>query len=197
MQKSLTIKVDGIGAVLIEHSRRAKRISISIKAYRGVRVAVPLKKSFNEALKFVHLKKPWIEKHLAIITRHETESRALLALPAAIDRAKAKRHLVGRLNRLAKAHGFTVNRVYIRSQKTRWGSWSPHNNISLNVKLVLLPEGLVDYVILHELVHTRIHNHSKSFWEELDRYVGDSKGFASRLKEYDSSLPGGHFDMFR
>lgn len=188
MDKPLTIKVNGIGQVLIEHSRRAKHLSISIKAYQGVRVAVPLRASFDKALEFVHLKKPWIEKQLAIITRHEPESRALAELSATIDKTKAKRHLTDRLNRLAKARGFTFNRVSIRSQKTRWGSCSHNNNISLNVKLVLFPEDLVDYVILHELVHIRIHNHSKSFWEELDRHVGNSKAFASRMKKYGYNL---------
>ncbi len=189
MDKPLTVKVNGIGPVLIEHSRRAKRISISIKAYRGVRVAVPLRVSFNKALEFVHLKKPWIQNHLAKITLHETESRALADISATIDRTKARRHLAGRLNSLAKGHGFTFNRVSMRSQKTRWGSCSRNNNISLNAKLVLLPEDLVDYVILHELVHTRIPNHSNGFWEELDRYVGNGKAFASRLRKYGYSLP--------
>ena len=189
MGKPLTINVNGIGPVLIEHSRRAKRVSISVKATQGVRVAVPLRVSFNKALEFVHLKKPWIKKHLAIIARRETEGSSLAELSETIDRAKARRHLIDRLNKLAKAHGFTFNRVSLRSQKTRWGSCSHKNNISLNVKLVLLPEDLVDYVILHELVHTRIHNHSKRFWEELDRYVGNSKAFASRLRKYGYSLP--------
>ena len=189
MDKPLTIKVNGIGPVLIEHSRRAKRISLSVKAYRGVRVAVPLRMSFNKALEFVHLKKPWIQKHLIKVARYETESRALAELSATVDRAEAGRHLTGRLNSLAKEHGFTFNGLSIRNQKTRWGSCSQNNNISLNVKLVLLPEDLADYVILHELVHTRMHNHSKSFWEELDRYVGNSKAFASRLRKYGYSLP--------
>jgi len=189
MNKSLTVKVNGIGPVLIEHSRRAKRISLSVKAYRGVRVAVPLRVSFNKALEFVHLKKHWIQKHLAKVTGYEAESRALADLSLTIDRAKARRHLTGRLNGLSKDHGFAFNRVSIRSQKTRWGSCSRNNNISLNVKLVLLPEDLVDYVILHELVHTRIPNHSNGFWEELDRYVGNSKALASRLRKYGYSLP--------
>jgi len=189
MDKPLTIQVNGIGPVLIEHSRRAKRVSISIKASQGVRVAVPFRVSFNKALEFVQLKKPWIQKHLAIITRHETENRALADLSATIDRVKARRHLTGRLNRLAKEHGFTFNRVSIRSQKTRWGSCSRNNNISLNMKLVLLSEALVDYVILHELVHTRIHHHSKDFWLELDKYVGNSKTMASRLRKYGYNLP--------
>ena len=189
MDKPLTIDVSGIGPVLMEHSRRAKRVSISVKALRGVRVAVPLRVPFSKALEFVHLKKPWIEKHLATITRHETESGALAEPSATIDRAKAGRCLAGRLNRLAEAHGFTFSRVSVRSQKTRWGSCSRNNNVSLNAKLVLLPEDLVDYVILHELVHTRIRDHSKSFWEELDRHVGNSKAFASRLRKYGYSLP--------
>ncbi|MFC1990575.1 M48 family metallopeptidase [Chloroflexota bacterium] len=71
----------------------------------------------------------------------------------------------------------------IRNQKTRWGSCSHKNNINLNMKLVLLPDELVDYVILHELVHTRIHNHSKRFWVELDKYVGDGKLMTSRIKK--------------
>ena len=189
MNKHLTIKANGIGMVLIEHSRRAKHLSISVKAYRGVRVAVPLRVSFNKALEFVQLKKPWIQKHLAIITRHENEIRALAELSATIDRAKAKKHLTGRINSLAKGHGFTFNRVSIRNQKTRWGSCSRDNNISLNVKLVLLPKDLVDYVILHELVHTWIPNHSNGFWEELDRYVGNGKASASRLRKYGYGLP--------
>ena len=57
------------------------------------------------------------------------------------------------------------------------------------MKLVLLSEALVDYVILHELVHTRIHHHSKDFWLELDKYVGNSKAMASRLRKYGYSLP--------
>ena len=152
-------------------------------------MAVPLGAPFSKAVEFVHMKKPWIHKHLTEIKRRETESRALADLSATIDKTKAKRQLAGRLNRLAKYHGFTFNGVSIRSQKTRWGSCSRSNNISLNAKLVLLPEDLVDYVILHELVHTRIRNHGKDFWAEMDRHIGSSKALASKLRKYGYSLP--------
>ena len=189
MNKPLTIDINGIGPVLLEHSRRAKRVSISIKAFKGVRVAVPPRVSFNKALEFVCMKKSWIQNHLAKITLHETESRAMADLSTGIDKAQAKRELTGRLSILAKHHGFTFNKVSLRNQKTRWGSCSRNNNISLNMKLVLLPEDLIDYVMLHELVHTLVPNHSKNFWGELDKYVGNSKAIASKLGKYDLGLP--------
>ena len=99
-----------------------------------------------------------------------------------IDKEKAKKKLTDRLHYLTEKHGFTYNKVIIRNQKTRWGSCSSKNNISLNMKLVLLPDELMDYVILHELVHTRIPNHSKEFWAELDNYVGNARVIAKRLR---------------
>ncbi|MFC2072326.1 M48 family metallopeptidase [Chloroflexota bacterium] len=65
----------------------------------------------------------------------------------------------------------------------RWGSCSGKNNISLNMKLIKLPDKLVDYVILHELVHTHRKDQSKAFWTEMDKLVGDGKKMSSRLKK--------------
>lgn len=188
MADSRTTYVDGVGPILFERSIRARRIIISIKPSNGVRVAIPNRVSFKSALEFVNLKKPWIQKHLVRIKRMESQ-RQVLNSSVIIDKVKTKKKLTNRLKQLAVQHGFTYNKVYIRNQKTRWGTCSHKNNISLNMKLVLLSEDLVDYVVLHELVHTRIHNHSKDFWVELDRYVRNSKAMASRLREYGYSLP--------
>jgi predicted metal-dependent hydrolase len=76
----------------------------------------------------------------------------------------------------------------VRSQKTRWGSCSFNNNISLNVKLTRLPQELIDYVILHELAHTRIKNHGREFWKMLDGLIGDAKKLDRRLREYQPIL---------
>jgi len=73
----------------------------------------------------------------------------------------------------------------IRNQKTRWGSCSNLNNINLNINLVSLTQDLMDYVILHELLHTKIKNHSKKFWAQLDKYVGGkAKYLDKRLKKH-------------
>jgi len=182
MTNSYTINIDGIGPVLFEKSRRAERVIISIRTSKGIRVAIPMRTSFKKALEFVYLKKEWIQKHLMKIEQDEYRKRAVIDRFLVIDKADARERLTDRLYHLAKEHGFTCNSVSIREQKTRWGSCSYKNNISLNLKLVLLPEELIDYVMLHELVHTRIHNHSKQFWAELDRYAGNGKVMAKRLR---------------
>jgi len=183
MADSRIININDVGPVLFERSRRARRIVISLKPYKGIRVAIPYRVSFKSALEFVNLKKPWIQKHFTRIKQMESQRQAVNP-SAIIDKVEARNELTGRLHYLAEKHGFTYNRLTIRNQKTRWGSCSHKNNISLNMKLVLLPDELADYVILHELVHTRIHDHSKRFWAELDQYVGNGKAMASGLRKH-------------
>jgi predicted metal-dependent hydrolase len=105
-----------------------------------------------------------------------------------INRTSARKYLVNRLNHLAVKYGFKYNRVFIKNQKTRWGSCSGENNINLNVNLVRLPDELIDYTILHELVHTRIKSHGQRFWHQLDRLLGDAKQLDKALNEYNFLL---------
>jgi hypothetical protein len=84
-------------------------------------------------------------------------------------RKVAARELRARLDELAAAHGFTVARVSIRNQRTRWGSCARSGSLSLNWRLIQVPPGVRDYVLLHELTHLRHHNHSTRFWRELAR----------------------------
>ena len=181
MTNSDKINVDGIGPVLFQNSNRAKRVVISVKILKGVRVAVPTQTSFEKALEFVYLKKEWIQRSLVKIEQVEKRNRVLRDASLLTNEADASKRIKDRLYILANEHGFKYNKVFVRNQRTRWGSCSHKNNISLNIKSVLLPKELIDYVILHELVHARIHNHSKQFWVELNRYVGNSKVMAKRL----------------
>jgi len=184
MANAITLKMNGVGAVLFERSKRARRVIISIKPFKGVRVAVPDRVSFNKAEAFVRTKIDWIKKQSEKINQYEKEYNFTSGANDDIDKAKAKSMLTGRLKNLAEKHGFTYNRVSIRNQRTRWGSCSRKNNISLNMKIVKLPDELVDYVILHELVHTHKKDHGKAFWTEMDKLVGDGKKMSSRLKKY-------------
>lgn len=185
MKKSIVREIPGIGPVLFERSLRARRVSISIRPVRGIRVAVPTGTSFKKAERFVRSKTEWIVKHLEKARRSGENSENLLRRMGEINGNEAKSKLIRRLHVLAQENGFDFGRVFIRNQKTLWGSCSGRNNINLNRKLAVLPDDLIDYVILHELVHTRIKNHSREFWEELEKYVRDAKSQRKKLKNFE------------
>jgi len=81
----------------------------------------------------------------------------------------AKIELPPRVEELAKEHDFKYTRLTVRNQRSRWGSCSPTGTISLNWRLIQMPPSVRDYIILHELVHTRFLNHSVKYWREVKR----------------------------
>lgn len=100
-------------------------------------------------------------------------------------RKEAKRILPERTKLLAKKHGFNYEIVKIQSSKSRWGSCSRGGNINLSLYLMLLPIHLIDYVILHELCHTKEMNHGVNFWRWMDRVTENkSKELRAELKNY-------------
>ena len=100
-------------------------------------------------------------------------------------RKEAKRLLPGRTKQLADKYGFTFADVKIQSSKTRWGSCSRAKSINLSLYLMLLPAHLIDYVILHELCHTKEMNHGDRFWAWMDKVTdGKSKELRAQLKHY-------------
>lgn len=181
--QSKKVILEGVGEILLERSSRARHINLSVKPFRGVRIAVPKGVSFNEALDIARNKSDWLAKHLA---RMALVEQTVLArnVESDISPSQARTILVQRLEVLAARHGFTYNRVFIRNQKTRWGSCSHKNNINLNAKLVHLPQSLMDYTILHELVHTRIKHHGPQFWEALSKQIPNPRELDRQLNAY-------------
>jgi hypothetical protein len=101
---------------------------------------------------------------------------------------EAKQLLPSRLEGLAKAHGFSYKRVDIKLLKSRWGSCNTQKEIALNCYLMQLPWDLIDYVLLHELMHTRIMAHGPLFWDELSQYVSDLPAKRKAIRSHQPTL---------
>ncbi|WP_298610882.1 M48 family metallopeptidase [uncultured Thiothrix sp.] len=102
---------------------------------------------------------------------------------------QAKIYLPSRLQELAQELGFSYQRCIIKNQKTRWGSCSNQGIINLNAKLLLLPKVWVDYVLIHELCHTRELNHSSRFWSLIKTYLPNYSEIHQTMKTAMSALP--------
>lgn len=186
MTESATIDIEGVGPVLFERSTKARKLNITVKPFRGVRVAVPKGLAFKKAEQIARSKTSWIKKHQKKMWRLEEEYETTPEIH--IDREKATQVLVSRLAEIAAMHGYTYNRVTIRNQKTRWGSYSCKNNISLNMKLLLLPNDLRDFILLHELVHTKIKNHGNDFWREITKVEPNARELAKQINKINLNL---------
>jgi predicted metal-dependent hydrolase len=177
-----------VGPVLFVKSRRARRLSISVRASRGVRVAVPRRVPFEEARRLSLGKLAWIRRTQARLEQARTRCREAVEAAARLDRRAARASLARRLEALAREHGFSPGRLSVRSQGTLWGSASRTGRIQLNARLAALPADLADYVILHELVHTRVRGHGPAFWTELERRMPDARRRQARLRDFSLAL---------
>ncbi len=98
-------------------------------------------------------------------------------------KTQAKRILSEQVSQLAGIHGFSYQKIRISSARTRWGSCSSKNTLSFTYRLIMAPPEVVKYVIIHELVHTKIKNHSRSFWAAVEKIIPEHKKYKSWLRK--------------
>lgn len=103
-------------------------------------------------------------------------------LACAALRALAKERLTRRAEHWSERTGLLYNRLFIKGQRTKWGSCSAKKNVNLNWRLVMLPPELADYVVVHELAHLREMNHGPRFWAIVGQYAPDYRDNIAQLK---------------
>lgn len=101
---------------------------------------------------------------------------------------QAREWITERLAYWAKVAGYSPKSVLVRSQRKRWGSCSADGTLRINWRIVMAPADLADYVLVHELAHVRVKNHSSDFWAEVSRLMPDHKLRRKRLGEIGQSL---------
>ncbi len=175
---------ESFDSVVFVHSLKARRMRITVRPDKRVIVTIPHNGSKQAAEKFLRAQTGWIQKQFQKIDRFaQLEKNPQPDLN--IDLRKAQDDLFNRLYALSIQHNLPYRRAAFRCQRTKWGSCSHQNNISLNINMVFLPTELQDYLLLHELLHTKIKNHSRQYWDELNRLTaGRAKEFSQQLKKH-------------
>jgi len=110
-----------------------------------------------------------LQKNTLVVSLKSADSRLNVALEQWY-RMQAAKLIKERTDKLSALLGVSYNRIIIRGQKTRWGSCSRKGNLSFNWKLLMTPEPVIDYVIIHELAHLKEMNHAKRFWTIVAEY---------------------------
>ncbi len=105
-------------------------------------------------------------------------------------RAQSEMLLPQRLKLLAETNGFSYSKVSVKRLKGRWGSCDSRSRIVLNLFLMQLPWELIDYVLIHELCHTKVLRHGPDFWREMEKILPNTKILKKQLKTYQPVLDG-------
>ncbi|HEX2792600.1 MAG TPA: SprT family zinc-dependent metalloprotease [Candidatus Paceibacterota bacterium] len=173
----------------LHESKRAKRMSVTVYPNGRVRVSKPVRVSREKVEAFVAKQQDWIARTQAKFLRHSggqlpiplpKPRRGSKAYKEAVEAARTLVH--ERLTFYSSLYGFPYGLVSIRNQRTRWGSCSAAGNLSFNYKIAFLPPALADYIVVHELCHTKEHNHSERFWKLVERAVPEHKALRKELR---------------
>ncbi len=170
----------------VRRSKRTKRVHIDVHRDGSVVVVGPISVPQSVLDSFVREKSVWVVNQIDFF-----KNLGFRPLPVS-SREDYLRHR-DRTRALAEErlcfynnlYGFSYNKLYIRNQKTCWGSCTAKKNISLNHRILFLPERLRDYIIVHELCHLKELNHSDRFWSLVSRAFPDYRALRNELREYD------------
>ena len=161
-------------------SKRARHVSIQISYPDIIKVIVPSTVTVEEAKNFVKSKQFWISKQ---IDKNSIKPKKSVDLNLNDNELLIfKTNAINRIYILSVKHSLSFKTITFKKMKTRWGSCSFYNRITINTLVSGLPDYLQDYIYLHELLHTKIKNHGSNFWSELNTLVGRSRELDNELK---------------
>ena len=126
--------------------------------------------------------------HANFTLQSSPDHTTMLSLLQQHYKAHAPSHILPRVEHWSRIMGLFPTKVSFRRARTRWGSCSSRNTLSLNTHLMMLPDALIDYVIVHELAHIQHKNHSRDFWNLVARYLSDHKEHRKRLRDFEAFL---------
>lgn len=164
-----------------------KTVSVRVTPEGEVEVRAPRLYARYKIEAFLRQKEPWIQAQLR---RRSAAARVqpLTAQEHQVLAEAARKWFSERTAHFAQLVGVTYGRITIRTQHTRWGSCSAKGNLNFNCLLMLAPETVRDYVVVHELCHRKEMNHSKAFWAHVERVLPDYRTQRKWLKDNGAAL---------
>jgi len=173
----------------IKKSRRAKRMRISVNCLGEVKVIAPVALNIGFVEKFVEKQKEWIKSKVDYYKNHPVKSFfQKIALSKHTkkefkeNKEKISAIIKEKIDYFNNHYNFAFNRIFIKNQKSRWGSCSKTGNLNFNYKMNFLPEKFQDYIIVHELCHLKEFNHSANFWNLVAEKIPDYKEIRQNLR---------------
>lgn len=173
--------------------RRSKRKSAAIKITAAMQIVVyvPLYVSDNEIERMVISKSKWIDEHMlkvqsTVDERSKLEKITFEQIKELAD--QAVEYIPKRVKYYAEKENFVYNKITIKNLVSRWGSCSTKGNLNFNCLLMLTPDYVIDYIVVHELCHLREMNHSEKFWAEIEKIMPDYQRAELWLKQNGGNL---------
>lgn len=188
MEKKIRIYNKKI-SYFLKNSVRAKRMRIAVYHDGKVTVTVPKNIHRNiEVEKYILNKSKWIDSKLNFYSNLRKKEKIKSIKFNVHNKNKALGLVKERIKYFQTKFKFDFNQIKIKNQKTIWGSCSRKNNLSFNFKILLLKPKIRDYVIVHELSHCKIKNHSRRFWSQVEIVLPEYKEIKERLNKYSLNL---------
>lgn len=197
---AINIGVHGVVEVVVPRRTRPETVARFVDTHRAwidrtladIHAANPgIERDMPDLVSLPAIERQWPVRYGAMRCRETTECIELTAqrndrpvcrtqLRRWLQR-KARAHLVPLLQQKSSEIGMPYRRAQVRGQRTRWGSCSSSGTISLNFCLLFLEPGLVEYLLVHELCHTQVMNHSRRYWRLVEQHCRDYRVLERRL----------------
>ncbi len=168
----------------LRRSRRARRMRLAVYCDTSVVVTLPHRLNENMAERFIKEKSRWLLNKIEYFKKYKVTPIKINSKRDYIKRKdEAFKFAADRAEHFNKIYKFRYNRIFVKNQKTRWGSCSKKGNLNYNYKILYLPANIADYIIVHELCHLKEFNHTQKFWDLVARTMPDYLDIKKQLKK--------------
>ena len=159
---------------------KRKTLALEIDSQANLIVRAPKFMPVFLIKKFVQKKQNWINKKQKLVKKRNLEIKSIKT--SQMSKIKALEKISQKVEYYSSVSGFKYKNIKITSAQKRWGSCSAKNNLNFSKRLASTPDEIIGYVVVHELCHIKHKNHSKNFWNEVEKLMPDYRKHRKWLK---------------